>query len=458
MTYSWYFVESLLSEWERCWTRRSVWLGQAPYSLIPVVLHMRMLSMRVFPYGIQRQGLGSSWYELPFFYVLFRALFYFFHFYSVHFHIVLYFIWDIQMFSIGLKYKFDLQKKNDTIFLVLFNMKLYFMKKYLLLLVLIISWILSSSTFANTLWWWGNYSKNKACKLPDGMYGYNIQITNYPWYNTFIKNFVKEGNMLYYAIQATPINEEWSTENMLWSWNCKTKKSKQISKELLSYYSHQHAIEYKSSAYFQSVNAGSPQVPDMISWWVPKIETYGEGEFSVQENSLELDYMDSDRFIIRYKIRYNTCVQYTFKLGVNSLITDKWCSAYRDIVRYRHVIIDRKTMSQSTLGIDPNEENYSMTPQFLEWYDNYVNSLKTKYDIIHCSVDNSIKQYTLNELRKIPENSKCEYYVMNPYVVNVDRSGKNIIFSIKYGDGIKGYWWYMDQIKIDLNKRKILDK
>ncbi|MBP9779398.1 hypothetical protein KBD33_02105, partial [Candidatus Gracilibacteria bacterium] len=254
------------------------------------------------------------------------------------------------------------------------------------------------------------------------------------------------------------INEEGSTENMLWSWNCKTKKSKQISKELLSYYSHQHAIEYKSSAYFQSVNAGSPQVPDMISWGVPKIETYGEGEFSVQENSLELDYMDSDRFIIRYKIRYNTCVQYTFKLGVNSLITDKGCSAYRDIVRYRHVIIDRKTMSQSTLGIDPNEENYSMTPQFLEGYDNYVNSLKTKYDIIHCSVDNSIKQYTLNELRKIPENSKCEYYVMNPYVVNVDRSGKNIIFSIKYGDGIKGYWGYMDQIKIDLNKRKILDK
>lgn len=306
--------------------------------------------------------------------------------------------------------------------------------------------------------WGGNYSKEKACKLSDGMYGYNIQISNYPGYNTYIKNFIKENSILYYAIQATPMNEKGGSENLLWSWNCKTKKAKQLSQELLSYYSHQKAIEYKSSTSSSLQGTPLPQAFDSISSWIPPIATYGEGEFSLQENSLELDYIDNIRFIVRYKIKYNTCVQYDFKIGSNWVITDRWCSAYRDIIHYRHVVIDRQTMSQSTLGLDPNEENFSGKPSFLEWYDSYIQKLKIKHDSVRCTTNNFLKQYKLSEINTIPENSLCSFNVMNPYLVDVTKKGKDIVLSLKYGDGIKGYWWNMDYIKVDLINRMILDK
>ncbi len=99
-------------------------------------------------------------------------------------------------------------------------------KLYKLVVILIFA-LLVSPGLMNAQGWW-NYSKDRACKLWDGMYSYNIEIKNYPWFSTEVKNFVKSNWALYYVVNASNINDAKYREYSLYSWNCKTKKVKML--------------------------------------------------------------------------------------------------------------------------------------------------------------------------------------------------------------------------------------
>ncbi len=347
------------------------------------------------------------------------------------------------------------------------------MKKYFLGIFGLLSCIFCISVAsAAQNGWGGNYSKDKACRLPDGLYERNIQITNYPWYNTFVKNFVKEKNILYYVISASPISDDINNwirlypENYLWSWNCKTKKSKQLSQEIMSVYSYQNSLPYKNTITTTPGWVELPQIKENISDWLPQLVANGNLTAQIKDNTMTIDYMDNNFIIIRYLLVYNTCVRYDFRIDSNSTINEKGCAEYRDISQFKHVLLNRVTMRQSDIGFDPNEENYSEGISLLSWYKPFVTWLREKFGIINCTV-NEIqnggpfkkalwKQFKFSEYPSVPPDSKCSYSILKPYIVDIKPKWNLATFSIKYGDGILWQLWYMDTIKIDLLSRTIL--
>ncbi|MBX9809590.1 hypothetical protein K2X92_04345 [Candidatus Gracilibacteria bacterium] len=98
------------------------------------------------------------------------------------------------------------------------------MKSKIILFLVALFWLAQVS--ANQ----GSISKNDACALKqDGIYHTAININNYPGYQVSVENFYKEKNMLFYVVNATSLTGN-KNEAFLWSWNCKTNKPKQLSK------------------------------------------------------------------------------------------------------------------------------------------------------------------------------------------------------------------------------------
>lgn len=315
----------------------------------------------------------------------------------------------------------------------------------------------------------GNYSKDKACNLPDGTYGYNLQIANYPGYDTFIKNFVKSKGTLYYVISASPIEGEFEqngerlhSERLLWSWDCKSKRANRLSEEIYTYYSQPSFTPYKSVMLMTDGGTPLPQVTQRLEDFVPRLGAEGSLGADFVENSIEIDYLSKDFFVLRYKMKYRTCVRFDFTVSSNSTIDNQGCADYRDIVHFRHVVLDREDMSQTVLGFDPNEENYENGIRLVTGYKPFATALQEKYTIISCEPNipsikkNTAGTYKMSEYASIPPGSKCTYPIFRPYVVDVSPSGKNVKVSIKFGDGISGYSGFMESVKLNLMTRKII--
>lgn len=267
--------------------------------------------------------------------------------------------------------------------------------------------------------WGGNYSKDKACRLPDGMYERNIQITNYPWYNTVVKNFVKEKNILYYVVNATLI-DGWSPEWYLYSWNCKTKKANKLSQDSFD-----------------------------------GIELY----------DAEIDYMDKNYIIIRAKKTTQECIGYSIDLSNknNTELPSVWVNlppvlrastglscSNRAITVYNHTLLSR-----------PNMNSVSINLESYQGYAAYVQKLDSRYLTFNCHESDTIRKsvhrtYKYSEAFDIQNNMYCSYVRYRPYIVDIKPKWNLATFSIKYGDGISWQVWYMDTIKVDLLSRTIL--
>lgn len=90
------------------------------------------------------------------------------------------------------------------------------MKKYIFLCLI---FLFPISLFAS----W-DYAKDTACKLSDGVYTKNLQVT-YPWYITEIRNFMKTENSLFYVVNSFQ-GDRISINHDLYTYDCKTKKAK----------------------------------------------------------------------------------------------------------------------------------------------------------------------------------------------------------------------------------------
>ncbi len=84
----------------------------------------------------------------------------------------------------------------------------------------------ASQAFAST----ETVSKDDACQMPDGLHRMGVAISNYPGYSIQVGSFYKEKNVLIYLVDAKEIGGSGKTEAFLWSWDCKSKKPKQVSK------------------------------------------------------------------------------------------------------------------------------------------------------------------------------------------------------------------------------------
>lgn len=94
----------------------------------------------------------------------------------------------------------------------------------------------------------GNYSKDVACKLPDGLYQKNLEIFRYDGFRTHVNSFSKSSGTLYYVVNAQNLSDGKFYEMNLYSYTCRTKKPKQLSGfdfgKNLSFYNYQTGKEY----------------------------------------------------------------------------------------------------------------------------------------------------------------------------------------------------------------------
>ncbi len=98
------------------------------------------------------------------------------------------------------------------------------MKKFLLI---VLFFLFPLSAFAS-----GNYSKDAACKIKDGIYKKNLQV-NYPWAVTTVINFMKTDNSLYYIVNAVENNNPYIVKQWFYSYDCKKKKSNALISDLM---------------------------------------------------------------------------------------------------------------------------------------------------------------------------------------------------------------------------------
>lgn len=134
-----------------------------------------------------------------------------------------------------------------------------------------------------------DYSKEKACKLKDGVYTKNLQV-NYPWYITNVRNFIKSGK-LFYVVNAYDSKKD-QTINELYSYDCKSKKAKLLKDITLLIGNENAEIDYFNTDYI------------FIRYLSEGIESEfpsNEGVFSRKNNSFnEFNFSNQDELISQY--------------------------------------------------------------------------------------------------------------------------------------------------------------
>lgn len=98
------------------------------------------------------------------------------------------------------------------------------MRKFLFIFLL---FLFPISVFAS-----GDYSKDSACKLKDGVYKKNLLVTYPGASSTTVSNFIKSGTTLYYIVNIFGYSTS-NIEKELYFFDCKTKKAQLLSKVTL---------------------------------------------------------------------------------------------------------------------------------------------------------------------------------------------------------------------------------
>jgi hypothetical protein len=164
-------------------------------------------------------------------------------------------------------------------FLLLWAFILVFLQTY-------IAWATSNSSI----------SKEDACSLSDGLFEQSLSINNYKGYTVTVWSYFKDKKTLYYVVDATAI-KGGDREAFLWSWNCTTKKPRQLSK-------------YNFALPGKDENA-SQMIVSAASFNPIKIVFYDKEHIFIRQNRIT-KVLDQDKFLVFY--RSNNQVSENFSL------------------------------------------------------------------------------------------------------------------------------------------------